>query len=73
MALESPSLPRSYDVFPSPSMATMRGKEYAWRAFEYLGGGSVGRDVDITKAYVRVEEQTEALEIVYAAVSTMGR
>jgi len=54
-------------------MATMRGKEYAWRAFEYLGGGSVGRDVDITKAYVRVEEQTEALEIVYAAVSTMGR
>lgn len=39
MALASPSLARSYEVFPSPSMATMRGNEYAWRAFEYLWGG----------------------------------
>ena len=38
MALGSPSLARSYEVFPSPSMATIRGNEYAWRAFEYLWG-----------------------------------
>lgn len=65
-------MPRSYDVFPSPSMATMRGKEYAWRAFEYLG--KIGWGVwALQKAYVRVKEQTEALKIVYAAVSTVGR
>jgi len=51
----------------------MRGKEYAWRAFEYLGKDRLGGMRTSQKAYVRVKEQTEALKIVYAAVSAMGR
>jgi hypothetical protein len=54
-------------------MATIRGKEYAWRPFEYLVGDRLGNTkVSLTEC-VRIQENTKALEVVYVTVSTMGQ
>jgi len=69
MELSSPSLSRSYEVFPSPSMATIRGNEYAWRAFEYLLENQLGGMGAPWRGCARVKEQTQALKVVCVTVS----
>lgn len=62
--LASPSFAWSYDVFPSPSIATTRGNEYVWRVFAYLDQllmSCVGAE---DASYSRIQKDPETLEVI---------